>query len=130
MAGSRVAVDTNVVIALLQGDDEVVGNFEQCDEILLPFPVKGELFFGALKSGNPERNAERLDQVFAKCVTIPSSREVEVRYARIKLGLSAKGRPIPENDIWVAACAGAEGVPLATRDRHFESIEGLDVLVW
>jgi tRNA(fMet)-specific endonuclease VapC len=130
MAGGRVAVDTNVVIALLQGEPQVVNNFERCEEVLLPFPVKGELAFGALKSGNPEKNAERLDRVFAKCVTIPSSREVEGRYARIKLGLSAMGRPIPENDIWVAACAVAEGVPLATRDRHFDSIEGLEVLFW
>jgi tRNA(fMet)-specific endonuclease VapC len=130
MAGSRVAVDTNVVIALLQGDPGVVGNFEQCDEILLPFPVRGELVFGALKSGNPDRNVERLDQVFARCATIPSSREVEERYARLKLGLGAKGRPIPENDIWVAACAAAEGVPLATRDRHFESVDGLALLFW
>jgi len=44
--------------------------------------------------------------------------------------LRLKGRPIPENDIWIAAVALQHGLPLATRDDHFNEVDGLRVENW
>ena len=46
-------------------------------------------------------------------------------YAHILKGLRQKGKPIPTNDIWIAAQAMENGSAVATSDRHFEEIDGL-----
>jgi len=48
----------------------------------------------------------------------------------IKSQLRAKGQPIPENDIWIAATAKQPQLTLVTRDGHFQAIEGLVVEQW
>ena len=51
-------------------------------------------------------------------------------YGRIKTALKAKGRPIPDNDIWIAAIAKQYSLVLATRDQHFSEVEGLLTETW
>jgi tRNA(fMet)-specific endonuclease VapC len=51
-------------------------------------------------------------------------------YGAIKNHLRAKGRPIPENDIWIATAAKQHQLTLVTRDGHFQAIEGLLVEQW
>lgn len=51
-------------------------------------------------------------------------------YGLIKDQLRKKGRPIPENDIWIAAVARQKDFVLATRDAHFFEIENLEVENW
>jgi len=130
MTGARVAVDTNIVIALLGGDHEIMRHFEESEQILLPFPVKGELLFGAMRSARPDENSKHLEKLFSQFTTISSSLEVERQYAKTKAKLMIKGRPIPENDIWVAACAQSVGIPISTRDSHFSEIDEITVLKW
>ena len=130
MPGTSAAVDTNIVIALLAGEEEVLSHFENTEQVLLPFPVKAELIFGAMNSSRPDHNLAQLNSLFARFDTVSSSPDVEYQYAEIKMGLKQKGKPIPENDIWVAACAKAAGIPLSTRDEHFDAIDGLSFLRW
>jgi len=56
--------------------------------------------------------------------------ETATHYARIKNDLRLKGKPIPENDIWIAALALQHGLILATRDAHFGEVDGLTVVRW
>ena len=52
-------------------------------------------------------------------------------YGEIKACLHDRGRPLPENDIWLAAIANQHRLMLATRDKkHFAEIEGLNWEVW
>jgi tRNA(fMet)-specific endonuclease VapC len=44
--------------------------------------------------------------------------------------LRAKGHPIPENDIWIAAHAQQYELTLVTRDAHFSAVEGIGIEVW
>ena len=46
-------------------------------------------------------------------------------YALVVKTLKSKGRPIPTNDIWIAANAMRHGLALYSSDRHFEEVEGL-----
>jgi len=52
------------------------------------------------------------------------------QYGIVKELLRRKGRPIPENDVWIAATALLHGLPLVTRDAHFAHVDGLVVEVW
>ena len=51
-------------------------------------------------------------------------------YGEIKARLQTLGRPIPENDLWIAAAALRQGLTLASRDRHFRLVDGLDLEPW
>ena len=50
---------------------------------------------------------------------------VSHRYAALHHALRLKGRPIPTNDLWIAAIAMEHGLVLYTRDAHFEAVPGL-----
>jgi len=47
------------------------------------------------------------------------------RFGRIATGLKRKGRPLPTNDIWVAAHAMESGAELLSFDSHFAAVDGL-----
>lgn len=51
-------------------------------------------------------------------------------YGQVKQRLRAKGRPIPENDIWIAATALQYGLTVVTRDGHFNEVEDLLTEAW
>ena len=51
-------------------------------------------------------------------------------YGEIKNRLRAQARPIPENDVWIAAIALQHGLVLATRDEHFAAVDGLACERW
>ena len=55
---------------------------------------------------------------------------MSVYLKKVKDELRQKGRPIPENDIWIAAIAREHKLVLATRDKHFDQVEGLKVDKW
>jgi len=56
--------------------------------------------------------------------------ETARHYARLRVGLRESGQPIPANDTWIAALAFEHGLPVLTRDAHFQSVAGLKVRVW
>ena len=51
-------------------------------------------------------------------------------YGKIRELLRAKGRPIPENDIWIAAHAQQYDLTLVSRDAHFSAVEGIRIEAW
>jgi len=51
-------------------------------------------------------------------------------YGAIKNNLLKKGKPIPENDIWIASVALQFGLFLVSRDIHFQNIDGLTLEKW
>lgn len=69
----------------------------------------GELFFGAAKSGRASENTERIEEFPSGRAIIGCDLTVAREYGRVKWRLKAKGRPIPENDIWIAATALSHG---------------------
>jgi predicted nucleic acid-binding protein len=60
----------------------------------------------------------------------PANLEVAREYGRLRQRLQAKGRPLPENDIWIAATATYHQLVLVTRDRHSHDVDELIVAEW
>jgi len=123
-------LDTNIVIALLEGDDTVLSNLDRASEVFIPAVVLGELFFGAAKSGRPSENTAKVERFAAGAAVVSCDLDVAREYGRLKQHLKGKGRPLPENDIWIAAAAKRHGMVLVTRDRHFHEVEGLQTTDW
>jgi tRNA(fMet)-specific endonuclease VapC len=129
-ASGRFLLDTNVIIALLEGDDAVLSHLDLAAEVFVPAVAVGELFFGAAKSGRPFENAARVEQFASGRAIVSADLGVAREYGRLKQYLKKKGRPLPENDIWIAAAAKCHGMVLVTRDRHFQEIEELRTADW
>lgn len=49
-------------------------------------------------------------------------------YARLRLDLKTKGKPIPENDLWIAALCVEHQVKFTAVDGHFDAVDGLQRL--
>ena len=129
MAG-RILPDTNIVIALFASEAAVLNEFNNADEVFLSSVVLGELHHGARKSGRVAENVASVDAYAASNVVLASDVDTSRQYGVVKESLRAKGRMIPENDIWIAATALQHGLTLATRDAHFAEVIGLSVARW
>ena len=126
----RFLLDTNVVVALFGEESGVVNAVADATEVFLPAIVIGELWYGALKSASRDENLQRIRDFAAAVPVLATDRAVSETYGDIKNQLRAKGRPIPENDIWIAAVARTHEMDLVTRDEHFDAVDGLRCRRW
>lgn len=126
----RYLLRTHIVIAIFARDSQVHQGLELADEVFLPSIVLGELYFGACKSRHVESNFAKVD-VFAAANIVPGcDLDTAQHYGDLKSQLSRKGRPLPENDIWIAAVAHQHGLTLVSRDAHFDEVQGLSIEAW
>jgi tRNA(fMet)-specific endonuclease VapC len=126
----RYLLDTNIVIALFNGDPGVKARLQASPEIFLSSVVLGELYFGAIKSSRTEANRARIEDFAAFCPLVVTDGGTALEYGIVKTALKRKGKPIPENDVWIAACALQHDLILVSRDGHFEYVEGLRFEAW
>jgi tRNA(fMet)-specific endonuclease VapC len=129
MAGSSMLLDTVIIAGILNGESALLERL-QGSLVRLSSIVIGELFYGAFHSGRVNENLIRLRQFTAQYPVMPCDVETSEIYGEIKAALRKKGRPIPENDIWIAAVAKQHELVLATRDAHFREIDQLTVVYW
>ncbi len=106
------------------------GSFAQAGEVFVPSIVVGELYYGARKSVRTTENLSRIDELVAESAMMVCDAETAQHYGEVKNKLRLKGRPLPENDIWIAALALQHNLTLVTRDAHFQEIENLRVVAW
>ena len=129
MSGS-VLLDTNIIIGILAKDEAILSRLTETEAVFLLSIALGELYFGAFKSAHPNDNAERIDRLADSTAILYCDGTTALHYGRIKTTLRARGRPIPENDIWIAAIAQQHGLTVVSRDLHFREIENLSVEEW
>lgn len=129
MDGSYL-LDTNIVIALFKQEASVVTHLKKVEKVFIPSIALGELYYGAQKSGRPQQNLERIAALVTKRAIISCDANTASQYGEVKNKLRLKGRPLPENDIWIAALALQHGMTLVTRDAHFQQVDGLQTALW
>jgi tRNA(fMet)-specific endonuclease VapC len=130
MTGNSILLDTNIVIELFKGNPSVTASLETHQSVCIPFAVLGELYLGAYRSSNPIKHLKQVNDFLSKCDVLVADGETANSYALIKTNLLNKGKPIPENDIWIAATARQYGLYLITRDKHFNEIDGISIENW
>jgi tRNA(fMet)-specific endonuclease VapC len=126
----NIALDTSVVIRYLNGNQEIVNHVLQFPTIILPVNVVGELIFGAENSGKKLKNLTKYLQFIDACIVLPMGRKTAEIYAQTRLKLKQKGKPIPENDIWIASQCIENNWTLATCDSDFTYVDGLYIEQW
>ncbi len=123
----RILLDSNAYSHLKRGHRPVAEIVRRSEAILLPFVVIGELLYGFRNGSQWERNIRELHAFIDHPHVALASMSFTTadRFARIAATLRARGRPIPSNDIWIAAHAMESGADLVSYDRHFIHVEGL-----
>jgi tRNA(fMet)-specific endonuclease VapC len=129
MTGSNYLLDTVLIIAYFNNEPSIDQRLQNTT-IYLPSIAVGELYFGAYRSRRVSENVRRIREFVAGNTVISCDVATAEQYGQIKQALRAKGRPIPENDIWIAALALQYGLILATRDAHFREVPNLALEVW
>ena len=127
---SAFCLDTNAYIALRRGEPAIGRQIESARWIGVSTIVLGELGGGFLNGSLLEFNRRRLNNFLEEPVVeiLSVDRKVADRYGEIYFHLRKSGRPIPQNDMWIAAIAIAARVPLVTYDRHFDRVPDLVTL--
>ena len=125
----KLLLDTNAYSNFMRGHENVVQHVRSAEQLLMSPFVIGELLFGFRNGTFFERNREQLDHFLAKSVVelLAVTLSTSDRYSRIVMDLRQKGRPIPTNDIWIAAHAMETGAELLSRGKHFKEVPGLVV---
>jgi predicted nucleic acid-binding protein len=120
-------LDTNAYSDLKRGSEPLAELVRAAEEILLSAVVVGELLYGFRHGSRLKRNLAELQELLATPYArlVPVSWVTADRYARIAAYLRKKGKPIPTNDIWIAAHAAETGAYLVSSDPHFEHVEGI-----
>jgi tRNA(fMet)-specific endonuclease VapC len=130
MIGNRFALDTNIVSAWLKGESTIADHIDAAESVFLPIIVVGELYYGAAFSSQVARNTEDIKKITSRYPLLSLDEDTSKTYGSIKSGLRKRGKPIPENDIWIAAIAIQNDLVLVTRDNHFKEIGELVLVEW
>ena len=125
MTGSSIIADTNIYIDIMKGRKAIAQKLQSFSEAFLTPIVLAELYFGAYRSANPQKHLSKISIAIRDSKLLAINGATSELFVKIKLALFAKGKPIPENDIWIAASALQHDLPLFTSDKHFDEIEGL-----
>ena len=126
----RLLIDTNIYSHALRGDKSIAAILQKADSICISSISIGELISGFKGGSRETRNQEELDIFLSssRVTVFPVDEGTAVFYAEIRQNLKTIGKPIPTNDIWIAACAFQHGLKVFTADVHFTSIPGLSTL--
>lgn len=130
MGINKLSIDTNSYSNFLRGDKKSEKPYFEAREIIVSTIVLGELYFGFKVGVEENKNLEILYKFLSdsKVKVLKISSQTAKIYSNIKYSLKKKGTPIPENDIWIAAAAIETDSTLITFDKHFLSIENLNLI--
>lgn len=127
-------LDTNVCIKYLNGSSQAIRNRLRTIDvknIVVCSIVKAELFYGAIRSNNPERTLERQQQFLSLFISLPFDDEAAVVYGKIRATLAKNGTPIGSNDLQIAAIALLHDLTLVTHNtKEFSRVDKLKLEDW
>jgi tRNA(fMet)-specific endonuclease VapC len=125
-----VILDTNALSAYADEDPHLFPIVKSLSRMTLPVVVLGEYLSGIALSRNRAKYEAWLESFIADCTVLDITRETTRYYANVVLELRQIGKPIPVNDLWIAALSRQHSLPVVTRDRHFDLVPGLRRLSW
>ena len=123
-------LDTNAVSALLVGDSALGEVLAADQRHHLPVIVIGEYRYGLLGSNRRDPLQKLLEILIRESLVLAVDKATAENYSHVRDELRRKGRPIPENDIWIAALARQHRQPVVSRDDHFDYVTDLRRIAW
>jgi tRNA(fMet)-specific endonuclease VapC len=129
----KYLLDTNIVIYVLKRrPKEVLAMFNaNASRMAISSITLSELFYGAEKSLNRDKNLEAVEEFVSHLDVLPYDAKASQHYGQIKATLEKKGQIIGENDIHIAAHATSQGLILVSNNvREFKRVPNLVLENW
>lgn len=123
-------LDTNGLSAMADGDPKLERILSGAAELAIPVIVLGEYRYGIAQSRNCARYEKWLAELGAFCQVLRVDEATAIEYAQIRGELKRGGRPIPGNDVWIAALARQWDMPVISRDEHFDAVSKVKRIAW
>ncbi len=123
-------VDTMALSDFLKEEPGIKRNVAGSTSFNIPVMVLGEYRFGLRLSKYRQILEAKLEELLKDVQILPVEEQTTGMYADIRSELKAAGTPIPENDLWIAALVREYDLPLLSKDRHFDNVQGISRLSW
>ena len=123
-------IDTNALSAAAEEHPGVMEILADVQQLVLPVVVIGEYRYGIAQSRHRARYRRWLDSLIHDCTVLDINEQSAHYYAAISVELRQTGKPIPTNDLWIAALCRQHALPLLSRDRHFDVVSGVRRFNW
>ena len=127
-------LDSNVCIRLINNSSPAVTTrlaSQQPEDILISTITQLELYYGAYRSAQQERNIKILQRFFSQFNIIPLDPEAARIAGKIRAELAASGTPIGPYDVQIAAIAMANNLIVVTHNtKEFSRVNGLQIEDW
>lgn len=123
-------LDTNALSGAADDDAAVIAELARAEQMAIPVIVLGEYRHGIAQSRHRTSYEDWLKGLVNDCVVLDVNEPTTHYYAEITLELRRMGKPIPTNDIWIAALCRQHSLPLLSHDRHFDLITGIQRIAW
>ena len=127
---SLVVVDTSV-ISLFIREHELADHYHQRIEgmrAVISFQTLQELWFGAFKAAWGDNRKNALKRYLDRYAVIWPTLEVVHISSRLRAEREIVGQTLATGDSWIAATAVMLKCPLASHDRDFSGIPGLQLI--
>ena len=130
MEVKSIIVDTNRYVSFKRGDSDAIEIVRAVPTIVITPVIIGELLSGFALGNREERNKRELELFLSseRVKLFNINKETGGYYSKIYRDLKSKGKPIPTNDIWIAATAMQYSLSIFTFDKHFNYISDLKVI--
>src|ERR1700679_3022184 len=125
MTGSDVFLDSNIVIEVFSGNRSIADKIYQLPAFYISTIVLGELYVGINRVVNKDKHLKKLTSFLELANIVDIDHSTAILFGEISAELYKKGKPIPTNDIWIAASIKQYHFTLVTRDKHFNAISDL-----
>lgn len=125
-----IALDTNAYAGFKRGELRCLEVMRHAERLLVSVAVLGELLAGFACGDQEGRNREELSRFLRseRVELCTSTLATADAYALVYRNLRRMGRPIPSNDLWIAASCLEHGALLFSFDEHFDRVDGLRVI--
>ena len=123
-------LDTNALSAAADRDPGALEVVAMAERLAVPVIVLGEYRLGILQSRRRTEYENWLREWIEAVTVLNIDEETTRHYAAIGLELKRSGKPIPANDLWIAALCRQHSLPLISRGRHFDEVRGLERIAW
>jgi tRNA(fMet)-specific endonuclease VapC len=123
-------LDTNALSAVADDDSDAIAVLARAELMAIPVIVLGEYRHGIAQSRNRGSYEKWLTGLLNDCMVLDINEPTTHHYAEITLELKRAGKPIPTNDVWIAALCRQHSLPLLSRDRHFDLVAGIKRVGW
>lgn len=122
---SRGLLDTSVLIGF---ENERPMRIEEIPDVAaISVVTKAELRAGIFAAADIEARDRRLTtlELANRIVALPVDEAVSRAWAQMRAYLAASGRRVNVNDVWIAATAAVQEIPLITQDGDFGALSGV-----